>query len=161
MWTYLEPTQGFFNDFELLQIISLFEAILPGSGTNPGAKDVQAPEYLNKLLAMDESEYYEITNWRELYHIGLKALVDQATQKYGRSVDKLSIEEVTELLVELSKGQLSGFPSSDWQMRFFSTMRGHCIEGCFSDPRWGGNKNGRMWAWYGYPNSTIGCGDLK
>jgi gluconate 2-dehydrogenase gamma chain len=151
MWCYKESDKKFFTSDELKQVIALFEAILPGSRTNPGATDVTAAEYLDRLLAMDESEYYEIKAWKELYRAGLSILNQQAIGKYGRPIEQLTICEVTELLTALSKGTLSG-PSPSWQLSFFSLIRGHCIEGCFSDPRWGGNRKGRMWTWYGYPN---------
>jgi gluconate 2-dehydrogenase gamma chain len=32
----------------------------------------------------------------------------------------------------------------------FTTLRRHCIQGCFADPRWGGNKNKVMWRGIGY-----------
>ena len=28
-------------------------------------------------------------------------------------------------------------------------MRNHCIEGCFADPRWRGNRDAVMWRWLG------------
>ena len=33
---------------------------------------------------------------------------------------------------------------------FFDLLRAHCIEGCFCDPRWGGNRDGIMWRWFDY-----------
>ena len=35
------------------------------------------------------------------------------------------------------------------QKRLFTTMRNHCIEGCFADPRWRGNREAVMWRWLG------------
>ena len=35
------------------------------------------------------------------------------------------------------------------QKRVFATMRNHCIEGCFADPRWRGNRDAVMWRWLG------------
>jgi hypothetical protein len=40
------------------------------------------------------------------------------------------------------------------QKRLFATLRGHCIEGCFSDPRWRGNRDGIVWRWIGYLEPT-------
>ncbi len=152
MWNYQESRATYLTPDERKQIGVLFEAILPGSATNPGATDAAAADYLDRLLATDESEYYEIKNWKPLYRAGLAMLTGQAMAKYGRPIEQLKLEEATELLTSLSKGALTGFPSSKWQIDFFSALRNHCIEGCFSDPRWGGNRDGRMWGWYGYPS---------
>jgi hypothetical protein len=45
---------------------------------------------------------------------------------------------------------LEGFVKEIDQKRLFATLRSHCIEGCFGDPRWGGNDGGAMWRWFGY-----------
>lgn len=152
MWIYKRPSGPYLTPDEKKQVSALFEAILPGSGTNPGATDAGAADYLDLLLAMDDSEYYEIPKWKLLYRDGLEMLSKQSFSKYGRPLDELKRDEITNLLTALSKGALPGFPNPDWQKTFFSILRGHCIEGCFSDPRWGGNQKGVIWAWYGYPN---------
>jgi hypothetical protein len=152
MWIYKKPSEPYLTPDEKKQVTALFEAILPGSDTNPGATDAAAAEYLDLLLTMDESEYYEIGKWKVLYRDGLEMLSKQSNSKYGRPLDELKRDEITTLLTELSNGTSQGFPNSDWQKNFFSILRGHCIEGCFSDPRWGGNQKGAIWDWYGYPN---------
>lgn len=45
----------------------------------------------------------------------------------------------------------AAFPDAAAQKRFFGVLRGHCIEACFADRRWGGNRDNVMWQWYGYP----------
>ena len=48
----------------------------------------------------------------------------------------------------------TGFPDAAWQKSFFLTLRGHAIEGCLADPRWGGNRDGVIWNWLGYPGAA-------
>jgi hypothetical protein len=36
------------------------------------------------------------------------------------------------------------------QRQLFALLRDHCIQGCFADPRWGGNRDAAMWRWFGY-----------
>lgn len=69
-----------------------------------------------------------------------------------KPLESLTVAEMTALLSDLSAGKLAGFPDVPWQQRLFSTFRAHCIEGSFSDPRWGGNKESAIWKWMGYPN---------
>jgi gluconate 2-dehydrogenase gamma chain len=151
MWLGNLTSKRFFGREQRKQIDALFGALLPGSDTAPGAADVGAAEYLDRLLALDDTEYYEIRDWRKLYTDALPALdAASVTMFRGRSTAQLSQDEVTTLLTGLSRGELSGFPEGFDQRRFFATLRGHCIEGCFADPRWGGNQNGLMWRWFGY-----------
>jgi gluconate 2-dehydrogenase gamma chain len=151
MWSYGPSSERFFTDEARKQVEALFAAILPASDTSPGAVDARAADYLDHFLASDPASYYEIDGWRKLYAEGLASLNTAATALYGvRSVALLSGDQVTALLEQLSKGSLGGYREGFDQKSFFMTLRGHCIEGCFSDPRWGGNNGGIMWRWYGY-----------
>jgi gluconate 2-dehydrogenase gamma chain len=129
----------------------LFEAILPGTDTSPGARDAKAARYVSVMLAVDDPRYYEIPPWRELYEQALPAL-DSASEALnaGRKVADLGPGEATSLLRSLASGTLEGLPPGLDQKRLFSTLRGHCIEGCFADPRWGGNDDAVIWRWFGY-----------
>jgi gluconate 2-dehydrogenase gamma chain len=133
------------------QVEVLFEAILPGSETRPGARDAGATEFLDRLLAVDEAVFYEVGPWRELYAQALPALDAAAQDHFGHALAELPHDLATELLVSLAAGELDSFPEGVDQKRLFSTLRGHCIDGCFSDPRWGGNHGGIAWRWLGYP----------
>ncbi len=148
------PTKRFFSDVQLRQVAAIFDAIWPGSATNPGARDAGAGDYLSLLLGCDDAVYYEIPAWRPQYVAGLAMLnaVALARPGLGRPLEQLTVPEMTALLKELAAGTLSGFPNADWQRQFFATLRGHAIEGCLADPRWGGNRDGVIWKWLGYPN---------
>lgn len=155
MWDLKVSSERFFGGEERRQVEALFEAIIPGDETSPGAADADAAEYLDRFLALDESYYYEIPGWKKLYRDGLPAL-DAACAKIngGKSLIQLSPDELIGILDRLSKGQLAEMPSGFDQRLFFSTLRGHCIEACFADPRWGGNRDAVIWRWYGYLNET-------
>lgn len=152
MWEYKGPKSHFFTDEEKQQVVAIFEAILPGGENNPGATDAGAADYLDKLLAMEDSEYYEFADWRPLYRAGLAMLNGQAQVTSKKSLYQLKTDEMRLLLTDLKAGNLRGFPNPAFQKNFFNILRQHCIEGSFSDPRWGGNRSGLMWAWYGYPS---------
>lgn len=150
MFTRPQPCPGrFFDDGQRRAVEALFEAILPGRPDSPGARDANAAEYLDALLAQPEV-YFEIPRWRDLYRKALSSLdLAAATRFGGRTVEALSSNEVTELLRGLAAGSLEGMPADLDQRRLFATIRSHCIEGCFSDPRWCGNRGGVMWEWLG------------
>jgi gluconate 2-dehydrogenase gamma chain len=155
MWLFKAPTDRFFSPLERDQVRILFEAILPGSDTSPGGSDAGAVEYLDRLLAMGTETYYDIPTWQRLYRDGLPALDEESRARFGgRHLVDLTTAEVTDLLAGLSTGALPDFAPSVSQTALFVAIRNHCIEGCFSDPRWGGNTNGVMWAWFGYQQAA-------
>jgi gluconate 2-dehydrogenase gamma chain len=129
----------------------LFEAILPGTDTSPGARDAKAARYVSVMLAVDDPGYYEIPPWRDLYGQALPAL-DSASEALndGRKVAELGPDEAKALLQSLAAGALEQIPGTLDQKQLFATLRGHCIEGCFADPRWGGNDGEVIWRWFGY-----------
>lgn len=150
MWILREPEGRTFDAEGRRQLEAAFEAILPGTPTSPGATDANAAEYLDRLLAMDESTFYDIPRWRALYAKALPALTAAAESLHGSSLADLPAEKRVDVLGRLQRGELQGMPADVDQRGFFGLLRGHCIEGCFADPRWGGNTDRVMWRWYGY-----------
>jgi gluconate 2-dehydrogenase gamma chain len=150
MRTLIAPEPGFLSDDQRAQVAAIFEALLPGSAGAPGATDAGAVDYLDSLLTRDPASYYEIQGWRDLYTGGLAALDEAARQANGRAgLADMEPEEVTALLGQLQRGEAPGIPEGVDQKRLFTTMRNHCIEGCFADPRWHGNRDAVMWRWLG------------
>lgn len=152
MWNFVKPDTHFFTAEQRRQIEALFETILPGGANNPGATDANAAEYLDTLLTMDEETFYLIPQLRTLYPVGLLATEDAARRAFGgRGIVDLTLDERTLLVQKLSEGKLEGtsFSAKD-QQRFFTELRTRCIEGCFGDARWGGNKDNVMWRWFGW-----------
>ncbi len=144
------PDPAFLSADQRAQATALFDALLPGSDRAPGAIDAGAVDYLDSLLTRDPACYYEIQGWRDLYTRVLAALDDAARSANGRGgLADLRREEVTALLAKLQRGELEGLPEDLDQRRVFTTMRNHCIEGCFADPRWHGNRDAVMWRWLG------------
>lgn len=152
MWRFSPPEGGFFTERELRQVEALFGEILPGDPERgvPGAKEAGAAAFLDGLLAMDGMVYYEIPRWQALYREALDALSRSCTEAFGRPVEDLPEDERREIVGRLAAGKLEGFPKNIDQKKFFEVLRKHCIQGCFADPRWGGNREGIMWRWYGY-----------
>ncbi len=141
---------GFFWPEQRKQLELLLEAILPGTSDSPGATDAAAADMLDRLLATDPPAYYEVPAWRKLYVDGLAALDAAFRTRTGRALAEGSVQETTGLLADLASGAVAGMPADLDQRKLFGTLRSHCIEGCFADPRWGGNRDAVMWRWYGY-----------
>ena len=152
MWDFVKPDSHFFTPDQRKQVEALFEAILPGSDTSPGATDANAAEYLDTLLTMDRATYYAIPQLRQMYPVGLIVMEDAARRMFGgRGIVALTLEERTQLLEILAAGKIEGTSlSARDQIAFFTDLRTRCIEGCFGDERWGGNQDNVMWQWYGW-----------
>jgi gluconate 2-dehydrogenase gamma chain len=150
MWVYQRPENPFFNHDEFEQITVLLNGIFPPGETNPGASDADAATYLTYLLA-DPTVYYEIATWQIMYRTALPWLSEVTQTMFGKELQTISADECATLLKGLMAGTLSGAPAGFDQKQFFLILRGHCIEGCFADQRWGGNKSNLIWQWYGYP----------
>ncbi len=100
---------------------------------------------------MDAVVYDEIPAWRPLYRAALAALDSHSQQAHGKPLTELADGEMTALLQKLELGQLDPLtlPSGLTQQNLFKTLWRHCIQGCFADPRWGGNENRILWRWLG------------
>lgn len=159
MWILPEQTTGFLNDIQRAQVTVLYNAIMPGDTARkvPNAEQSGAVTFTDLLLARDATVFEDIPKWRTQYTAALPALDEQAKQLFSKPLSELSAEEATSLIAKLETGALVNFQSGAEkidQASLFDTLRRHCIQGCFADTRWGGNKNRIMWKWFGYQEET-------
>jgi hypothetical protein len=152
MWEMPRGSGGFLSERELAQVSALFSQIMPGDAERgiPGAADANAVRYLDRTLGLEQSAFYELDAWREAYVTGLAALARVAEEQHQAPLEALSPAQLTALLEEMEKGELRGAPAGWDQKKFFGLLRQHCIQGCFGDPRWGGNEGKVIWRWIGY-----------
>jgi gluconate 2-dehydrogenase gamma chain len=147
-----KPAAGHLSPQQVAALDALFGRILPADPARQivGAREAGASAFVSQLLAMDADTYYEIPAWRKLYGDGLPALEQYAANRYGKSIAELYDAQMNELLTGLESGALAGLPAGIDQKLLFVTLRRHCIQGCFADPRWGGNKDRIVWRAIGY-----------
>jgi hypothetical protein len=144
------PRRRFFTSIQLAQVEGLFRALHPADPARgiPGAGEAGAAQFLDLLLSPDQTaNYEEIPIWRRRYPDWLAALDSAAQARAGKALTALNAAETTELLAALEQGRLAGLAD---QALTFKTLWRHCLQGCWSDPRWGGNQGGIMWRWLGY-----------
>ncbi|ATY32947.1 gluconate 2-dehydrogenase subunit 3 family protein [Sphingomonas psychrotolerans] len=150
------PETRFFTDAERAQIATLFRAIQPRDAARgiPGADDCDAAEFLDRLLEMPVGGpvklHEDLALWQASYRGWLAALDAAATALFGTPLARLGIEDTTSLLDQLERGELAGAGNAKNQKRLFDTLWRHCLQGCWSDPRWAGNRDRIMWRWLGY-----------
>jgi gluconate 2-dehydrogenase gamma chain len=148
------PLDGktFLTAIEYQQVERIFKLLIPANHKLgiPGAIDAGATDFLNMLLAMDDAVYYKISTWRTICRDGLKELDDSAKHSYGNSLLLLDDHTLKSFLGQLENGSLTNTRAGFDQKQFFKLILDFCIKGCFSDPRWGGNKDSIMWTWFGW-----------
>ena len=88
--------------------------------------------------------------WQESYPVWLEKLDQAAMTLFGAALEALPEENVTALLRQLEQRQIASFGTGAEQQTAFDTIWRHCLQGCWSDPRWGGNRDRIMWRWLGY-----------
>ena len=141
----------FLTESEMKQLDAIFARILPADHTRqiPGAIEAKASRFVSQLLAMEPSVYFEIPIWRTLYRDSLAALDAYCKTNFNTGLVETASTRIDELLSKLETGNATGLDSLD-QKILFMTFRRHCIQGCFADPRWGGNDGKIMWRALGY-----------
>jgi len=128
------PEARFFTPQEWAAVEAAAARIFP-SNDGPGAREAEVVRYIDRALADAYPEH------QQLYRQGIAELEEVSAARYGASFASLGPEQQDTLLTELAQ---AGF-------LWFALLRDHTIEGCFADPSYGGNKDGVLWEWIGYP----------
>ena len=107
------------------------DCLLPAGEDGPGAVGLGAGAYIERALGAEHAGSLE------LYERGLDALDAQALARHGAHFAALDPAQRDTVLGDAGA--------------FVEVLRTHAIEGCFGDPRWGGNIGGAGWELLGYP----------
>jgi len=126
----------FFTGEEAKCIIALSEQIIPADDEWPGATYAGVINYIDKQLVEvfieDQAKYRE----------GILALQLTRRKMLGKSFDELKFDVQTEFLHKLEKNEVS---RDHWQnykpSDFFNMVINHTMQGFYSSPRHGGNRN--------------------
>ncbi|MEI7680348.1 MAG: gluconate 2-dehydrogenase subunit 3 family protein [Betaproteobacteria bacterium] len=86
----------------------------------------------------------------ELYRAGIAATNAHCSKAYGKTFDRLDAKQKQEVLVGLSSAKIS-FSDGLPVRVFWSTVYQTVVEGMFSDPIYGGNRNKAGWKMIGFP----------
>ncbi len=111
----------------------------------PGARKLGAVEFIDRLLKEAHPD------WIVVYRTGLKATDKNARRLYGKPFTGLAPDQQDELLRRMERG---GFHIAEWDGipsdEFFAMVRSHTMHGCYSHPKWGGNRDKTAWKMIGY-----------
>ena len=126
---------------------ALASRILPSDDGTPGAHEARAVHYIDRALTGPNAAS------RDQYAVGLQALDDYAMQKHDRLFSTLSPSEQDAIIEAMTENEITAFPMLG--AGFFNMVRNHTIDGTFSDPYYGGNRDFVGWDMIGYPGVRI------
>ena len=124
-------------------LVAFIDRLIPRDELGPGAVEAGAQIYIDRVLAGPNAG--EKTSFVQ----GLEAMDAYAKKNHGAALAELSAEKRDQVLNEIV-----GSP-------FFTRARRLTLEGMFSDPYYGGNKNFAGWDLIRYPGPrpAVAAGD--
>jgi gluconate 2-dehydrogenase alpha chain len=136
-WTTLNPQQA-------RTAAAIFERLFPADADAPGAVEIGVVSFVDRALGGVDRDKLET------YRLGLAALDDASRMQADCAFANASATVQDDILAALEQGRLPDLPPA-LQTAFFETLRNHLIEGLFSDPIHGGNRNKLGWRALGHP----------
>ncbi len=164
------PGYAFLNLDEAAFIEALVDHMVPADDLTPKGTDVGINIYIDRALAGawgKGDRLYMQGPWKkgvpsqgyqlpltpaQLYRSGIEATNAHCRKTYGKSFDRLEEAQREEVLVGLSTAKInfdSGLPVRVFWGALYQTV----IEGMFSDPIHGGNRNKAGWLMIGFPGA--------
>jgi gluconate 2-dehydrogenase gamma chain len=137
--TALSPTQ-------LKTLEAFIDRLVPKDENGPGAVECGAATYIDRALAG------ALAAEKPTFLDGLAGVDSLATSTHKARFADLSPELRDELLTTMDNGTAAGFPNA---RPFFNRVRRLTLEGMFSDPYYGGNKNFAGWDLIRYPGPRL------
>jgi gluconate 2-dehydrogenase gamma chain len=158
----------FFNAAEAQFIEAACERLIPADELGPGALGAGVPNYLDSQLggawgagerlyrggpwmAGSPSQGYQLPfTPAEVFHNALRAILQDLSAR-STPFNAMSADAQDAYLKSLEGGStdLNGVPSGV----FFSMLLGMTVEGFFSDPVYGGNRDMVAWQMIGFPGA--------
>ncbi len=168
-------SQRFLNISERTFLKAAVDRLIPRDEHGPGAVEAGVVEFIDLQMAAawgrgqmlyrhgpfrkgTPMQGYQLEYTpAELFRRSITAIREHFSGQ-GTSFEQLTPEEKDAYLASLEKGEsdLNGVPSNV----FFEFFWKHTVEGFFSDPIYGGNKNKVGWKYVGFPGAYADYYDL-
>ncbi|HUI96901.1 MAG TPA: gluconate 2-dehydrogenase subunit 3 family protein [Xanthobacteraceae bacterium] len=145
----MAPADGhgaFFNDEDSATVRAITERIWPAAPGKPGATEAGVLNYIDLALAGAYADQ------QDFYRRGLIQLDAYCRSAHGKPFVQLDASMQDDVIRAVETGKATGFA---WPTApaFFNTVRTHTMEGLFSDPVYGGNKNFAGWRQVNFPGA--------
>jgi gluconate 2-dehydrogenase gamma chain len=159
---------AYLNLDEAAFVETLVDHMVPADEVSPKGTDLGVNVYIDRALAGawgKGERLYMQGPWKQgtpsqgyqlpltpaqLYRAGIEATNAHCRKTYGKSFDRIEAAQRQEVLIGLSTGKITfdnGLPAR----AFWATLYQTVIEGIYSDPIYGGNRNKAGWAIIGFP----------
>lgn len=169
-------TPLYFHAEEMRWIDAATERLIPADDNGPGARGAGVAVYIDRQLAGawgagerlyrsgpwqpgEASQGYQLPfTPAELFRNALRGAREEVQTRHQRSFEELPGAQQDAYLEALQNGRhdLHGVPAHV----FFESLLGLTIEGYFSDPVYGGNKDMASWKMIGFPGAYASFYDL-
>lgn len=165
-------TRMFFKrkeDFDVLS--SATECIFPEDELGAGAIELGAPYFIDKQLAgpwgENAQDYMKKPfvvsketplNRRDIFLQGIRKITEVSKKEHDENFYDLEEDQQIEILEKFDKSEIEMLLVSSGE--FFNLLRESTLEGSFSDPMYGGNKDMKGWEMKEYPGPRIAYVDL-
>lgn len=166
----------YFTQAEFRTIEAAVERIFPKDENGPGAKDLGVGYYIDHQLAgswgFNARDYMQPPFFhgekvqgyqgrlkrREIFRIALREMQNYSQKKYKKNFEDLSEDQQDTVLkdFETDKVRLSTISPSG----FFDMLRSAVLEGVYSDPLYGGNKDMDGWRMRDYPGDQMSYSNI-
>jgi gluconate 2-dehydrogenase gamma chain len=159
---------AFLNLDEAAFVEALVDHMIPADEISPKGTELGVNIYIDRALAGGWGKgerLYMQGPWKlgtpsqgyqlpltpaQLYRAGIAATNAYCRKTYGNTFDRISPAQREEVLVGLSTGKIT-FEDGLPVRVFWTTLYQTVIEGMYSDPIYGGNRNKAGWAIIGFP----------
>lgn len=131
---------------ELKTLEAFIDRLVPKDENGPGAVECGAAVYIDRALAG------ALAAEKQAFLEGLASVETLARTSRNAPFSDLAPEVRDELLTTMDNGAAAGFPNA---RPFFNRVRRLTLEGMFSDPYYGGNKNFAGWDLIRYPGPRL------
>jgi gluconate 2-dehydrogenase gamma chain len=139
------PAFAFFNRKEAVVVEAAMARIFPDDDLGPGAVAAGTLIYLDRALAGADRDL------QGLYRRGIRLLNATAQDRHGSGFATCAPAQQDAMIESLEHGTLFGPDNAPTAGALFAALRAHTIEGMFSDPVHGGNRDFAGWRLLGYP----------
>ncbi|MFC4617542.1 gluconate 2-dehydrogenase subunit 3 family protein [Camelliibacillus cellulosilyticus] len=165
-----------FTQDQFRMVEAATERIFPKDSNGPGAKELGVAYYIDHQLAGDwgfnardymQPPFYhgeKVQGYqgrlkrREVFNIALQEMNNYSHKKYKKDFIDLTDDQQDQVLkdFESDKVSLSTISASG----FFNMLRSATLEGVYSDPLYGGNKNMDGWRMKHFPGNQMSYADV-
>jgi gluconate 2-dehydrogenase gamma chain len=162
------PGYTFLNLEEAAFVEAVVDHMIPADALSPKGTDLGVNIYIDRALAGGWGKgdrLYMQGPWKqgtpsqgyqlpltpaELYRAGIKAANAYSVKTYGKTFDKITQAQREEYLLAWQAGKVS-FEGGPPARTFFGMLYQNVMEGMFSDPIYGGNRDKAGWKMIGFP----------